>query len=174
VRRRPALAALCVALALVAAACGGGDDRRPSGTSLPLGEYFQRLQAADDESEQRFDRLEAQLAENLPEDQALALLKQVYPQQVAILKDLLGDTEALVPSAEVADAHDEAVDALRDFVDISEDTADQVADAQSLREVSERLSVEASSEANQRLIESCLALEQAGTANGMTIDLDCE
>lgn len=161
---------LLVAFVASAACDDGGGTSGP----LTLDQYFQRLDEIDDKAAERFDRIGARLEEDLPEDEALDVLREVLPQQVTTLKDLLEGVEALEPPAEVKDAYDEALDALRDFIGVSEDTADRVAEAESFREVTTILNDQASGAASQRLVETCLALEEAAADHGIEVDLDCE
>lgn len=136
-------------------------------------QYFQRLDEVDNQAAERFDKLEGRLQPGLAPDEALDLVQELIPQQIAILRDLLEGMEELEPPAEVADAHQEAVDALRAFIDLSEDIRDQAAEAESFAEVTELLGSEESVAADQRLVETCQALEQVASDNGITIDLDC-
>ncbi len=154
-------------------ACGGGDSSGSAGPPLTLEQYFQQLDAIDNTAQARFQEIGRQLAERLPEAEALAKIQEVYPERVATFRDLLDGMERLRPPAEVEDEHDAAVDALRESVKGSEKSAKSIAGATSFSQVSEVLNSQESMDASKQTSDTCLALEKAGTERGISVDLDC-
>jgi hypothetical protein len=136
-------------------------------------QYFQHLGAIDSTSQARFERIGQQLSERQPPEQALSTIKDVYPEEVATLQDLLDGMERLRPPAEVKSEHDAAVDALRTLVKVTEKNAKSIASAASFSQVTDRLSSQESTDASEKTRDTCLALEMAGTDRGIDVDLDC-
>ncbi len=158
---------------LSALACGGGGTGGSEGPPLTLEQYFQQLDAIDNTSQARFERIGQQLSEQQPPEQALSTIKDVYPEEVATLQDLLGGMERLRPPAEVKSEHDAAVDALRSLVEVTEKNAKSIASATLFSQVTDLLSSQESTDASKKTSDTCLALEKAGTDRGITVDLDC-
>jgi len=161
----PAAAALMLA-------CGSRDGSSGSGP-LTLEQYFQQLGAIDKTSQARFERIGQQLSEQQPPEQALSTIKDVYPEEVATLQDLLDGMERLRPPAEVKNEHDAAVDALRTSVKVTEKNAKSIASATLFSQVTDRLNSQESTGASKKTSDTCLALEKAGTDRGLTVDLNC-
>ena len=159
-----------LAWSVLGGACGGGSS---GGPALTLEQYFVRLQEADNQASARIDRLGQQLEAPGPEGLALQTLKDVMPGQVATLKDLVGAMERLQPPVEVEDAHKAAVAALKLTVEATQKEAVAIEGATSLSEVRDVLNGPDTVAATQKTSETCLALEQAGTERGISVDLDC-
>lgn len=158
-----------MSLAGLALACGGGSEGPP----LTLEQYFQQLEAIDNTSQARFERIGQQLSEQQPPEQALGTIRDVYPEVVATLQDLLDGMERLRPPAEVKSEHDAAVDALRTSVKVAEQNAKSIASATSFNQVTDRLNSQESTDASKKTSDTCAALEKASTDRGSNVDLDC-
>jgi hypothetical protein len=161
--------AIC-SLGALAGGCGGGGR---SGPALTLDEYFNKLSAANSTAKARFEQVGKQLSTNQPEAEALKTIQEVYPEEVATLKDLLRSTERLRPPAEVKAEHDAAVNALRDSLAVEEKNETTIANATTFQQVLDLLNSQAASAVSKKASDTCLALEQAGTERGMHVDLDC-
>ncbi len=160
-------------LGLIAVGCGGSGGSGSEGPAFTLEQYFAQLQAADSLASSRIDRIGSELDETRPEAQALQALKDVFPEQIATLDDLVESMETLRPPAEVKHAHDAAIDALKNSIDVTKRNSDAIQDAASLQEASDILASQETTEADQATSQMCLALEKAGTDRGITVDLDC-
>ena len=125
-----ALAALLLAFGAVAAGCGGG------GEALTLEEFFQRVGELDDEQATREGEIEAQLGdlETLEESEALARIRDNYPQFVTLLEDFVDGLAALEPPEEAAELHEKAVSAGREVVRLFGDLVGEVENAESLED----------------------------------------
>jgi hypothetical protein len=160
---------LSAAAVLTLACRGGGED----GETLTLPAYFAAVQEADDTASARFQQIRGQLGEGQSEGEELEALKQVYPQQVATLRDLVEQLEALRPPDEVEEEHEAAVEALKRSIEVTEKGLDEVRRATELAAVSSFLQRQEVLDADQRTSETCATLELAGTQLGINVDLDC-
>lgn len=147
------------------------------GGELTLEEYFQRLEELDDEpgeEEAALDeRMEEDLASVTDEQAALDLVRDGFEAQLASVEDFVDDLDGLDPPAEVADAHNEAVAAQRDFLDLFRDILDQLGDIDSFDAVDALFGADDIAAAEERATQSCLAVEQIGVSNGFDVDFDC-
>ena len=163
-RWHPALAALCVALALVATACGGG--------SSPVQDYFRLVDQLNDTYEEETNRLNDELA-SLSEEEANLRGPDIIEQQFDAFGTFAAGLAALEPPAEVADAHGEAVQAAQAFLAVFRDLIGGLGDAPTLNELVPLLQREDFSDAGQRLREGCSNLAQIADDNGISVDLAC-
>jgi hypothetical protein len=151
------------------AACGGESKGEP----MTLQAYFEEVQQADSIASGRFQRIRSQLDGATNEAEGLSQLKQVFPQQVATLEDLVEALEALRPPAEVESVHEAALAALKDSAEITRSNSDKIERMTSLDDATEILSSTETLKADEATANTCLALERAGTERGITVDLDC-
>jgi hypothetical protein len=167
VRWHPALAALCVALALVATACGGG-----GGGGSPLQDYFRQLDELDDNFDEETDRLNAEL-ESLSEEEALRRGPDFVKEQFDAFGEFVDELAALVPPDQAADAHKNAVQAGQDFVGVYSSLLGQLDDAPTLDGFFSLFQREEFTNASRRFEEACSNLAQIAAENGITVDLAC-
>lgn len=110
---------LPIALALIVAACGGGDDS-PSASSSP-DNYAKDLENIVERVGDRLGELTDDLdatgdAESL--DEILELVAGIVPDIIAVIEDGTDDVAALQPPAQFRDDHDRFVRGLRELLDI--------------------------------------------------------
>lgn len=177
--RRLLMTILAGGLALGFAAC---DDDGGSGGELSLAEYFERLIDLDDEYEERGNELDEGFEDAFDDvdvgeegaitDEQRDAMREVIGRGVSLLNDFADDLDDLNPPAEAEDAHQEYVEATRDFADrfdeIREDL-DDVEDAGDFLGLIFTLAGDA-----QDFADACTALEEFAADNNIKADLDCE
>jgi hypothetical protein len=131
------------------------------------------VQEADAIASERFDQIASQLDPSLAEAEALDALNNALQAQVATLRDLTEQLDALAPPDELRDVHDAAVEALEDNIDVTEQDLEAIESMTSMTAAVGELNDEESSAAANETQRTCLALEGAGTQRGITVDLDC-
>ncbi len=167
------LAAALLALGVIAAACGGGDE-------LTLEEYFEQAQVISDNSDEEFEALYADFPDEDDEEffsneENLPFLKNLFAGFPVIVRDTLDQVEELNPPAEAEEAHDEFLATGREWLELLEDGADRVEAVESISEagqIEEELEP-ALGEAQQRFDDACLDLVRVGQANGIHVDREC-
>ena len=155
--------------AFTAVACG--DD------SEALKEYFDRVAAADEQIDQQLEALENPTdREFASAEEELAAIQGFYNATPPLIRDFISVLEEIDPPAEVEDAHKEVVDAARASAEEWEAQADQLNEAESLRDLIAKLFVEnlALKAAGERFAEACLAVQDIADENEIDVDLDCE
>jgi hypothetical protein len=169
------IVALLLSLGAVVTACGD-DDGDGNGGALTLDEYFEEAGALNDAFSEQGDELDVDMEEALAaledEGEILDLFDQSFSDQLDNVRDFVNGLADLDPPAEVKDAHDEAVEAFRDFTDLLEDYLDDLGDAESFTDF-EVLDDTALNEANELVAAACLAVEEIAADNGIDVDLDC-
>jgi hypothetical protein len=160
---------LACLLCVLTTACGGSSGA----PRLSDEAYFAQLQTVNDTAQKRFGEITKQLGTNKAEAEALVAVQQVYPEQVATLKDLLSGMEALRPPTDVQKEHNAAIKALRANVALQEKDAPTIAGATTVQQVGAVLSGAEESKATEETSTTCKALEAAAAARGITVKLDC-
>jgi hypothetical protein len=160
-----------VAGSLVLAACGGGD-----GEELGLDEYFQQLDAIEEDMYTGIGALEEESEGVIGED--IEATRDYIDGYHAIVEQGANDVKALNAPSEAEDAQDEFVAALSDMLPLWADLSDQLADAETTTEL-QTLLVEVGNEtpwqeASQRFTDACLELQGIADENGIIVTLDCE
>lgn len=159
-------AAMLMAIAAVAGAAGwacfGGGD------SLTLEEYFEELERADDEFNERGD----QVFESEPAsvDEARDQLGQLPD----IVGDFIDQLEDIDPPEEAADAHEQAIDSGRELQGQLEDVVDEIENAESFEEVAAALASDEFAELGAGFEEACTELQRIADENEIDATLDCE
>lgn len=169
-----------VVLALTAlTACGSDGD----GGGLSLEEYFRRLNAIQDEVDERSEAVPEPAVDDddlLTEDEKEAL-RDYISQLVAILRDAFEAAADLDPPAEITAEHDAFVAAGQELVRIQEQFQDSLPDllaqTQSTSEL-ETLFTDFSegtdaAAAGDRFGQACSQLQAVAAENSIDIDLDC-
>ena len=160
------VAALALVIAVLAAACGGNGG-------LTLEEYLQQLETLDQEAEAGIEALEFPEEFASEEEQVLAF-QDFFAAVVPIIADLVDAIDDLDPPAEAEDAHNEAVDAGRDFVTEAEDLTNELADVGSSSELEEVFDAPEYDAASDRFDQACFDLQDIADANSIDVDLTCE
>ena len=172
-------AALLLALGVAATACGGDG-------ALSLEEYFQRLDAIQNESDARFEALEAEEPDidddDVLDEEEKEALRDSFAAFPTIFREAIDKADDLDPPAEAEEAHDELVAAGEALVEsqseLQEDFLARLADIESTSELEELFSelfenAEAQA-ASERFTAACLALQDIANANDIAVDLECE
>ena len=165
------IAALVLAFATLAAACGGDD----SGSSLE--EYFEENKRIADEADAGAEALLAELVEESDTDEEqLEQIKTFSIGSLAVYQDSLDSLDEIDPPAQVKDEHKKWVEALRNVEVAYERLVNRMEEAQSSSEaVAEFESFGLDlSDAAERVTEACFDLEDIAQANGIPFDLECE
>lgn len=164
------IAALLLAFVVIAAACGSGDD---DGDSLTNGQYFERLETLAGRFDDRGTELEEgfDITSDTSDDELIELSRDFLGGGLAVLQDFIDDLDDLNPPAEVADAHNTAVDAGKAVIAALEDVVDRVDDVRSAADLEALFEdVVADSES---FSEGCFALQEIADDIGISVDLQC-
>ena len=161
---------LLLSFATLAAACG--DD----GETLTLEEYFQRLDAVDNEADERGQALEDEFPQAFEEPKPT---QEFINSLTALVRDFVDSLEQIDPPAQVEDAHNDAAAAGTDFAQVLEEAAPQIEGVESASELEEMLGdlfAEDSefAAADEQFTNSCVALQQIADDNEIDVDLECE
>ncbi len=156
---------LLVALGTIAAACDDDDG-------LTLEEYFQQVEALDEELDERVEALDFPEEFASEEEDALAF-KDFFAAVVPILAELVDAIDDLDPPAEVEDAHNETVDSGREFVADADELTNELADVGSSSELEELFDDPEYVAASDRFDQACFALQDIADANGIDVELTC-
>ena len=162
-------AILLAAMAAFAAACGG------SGETLTLEEYFQRLDAVDNEADERGQAIEDEFPQAFEEPKPT---QEFINSLTALVRDFVDGLEQIDPPAQVEDAHNEAAAAGTDLAQVLEEAAPQLESVESASELEDVIGdvFAENSEfaaADERFTNSCVALQQIADDNDIDVDLDC-
>lgn len=163
------IAALLLAFGTIAMACGDG--------GLSLEEYFDRMAAANEQIDQQLEALENPTDREFASDEEeLAAIQGFYNAVPPLIRDFISDLEEIDPPAEVEDAHKEVVEAARVSAEEWKVQADQLNEAESLRDLMAKLFVEnpAFTASGERFDEACLAVQAIADENNIDVDLDCD
>jgi len=166
--------AACVGLALIvllagAVACTDGGGGVRSGP-LTLAEYFDELEGSSTDLDERA----ASLVETLEASDDVEELKEAAGQYPDVLGDFLEDLEALEPPGEAAAAHEDALDAGREFLDLLAGAVDDAEQAETEAELLEVFGNDELVSATTAFSETCVALQTIADDNGIDVDLGCE
>ncbi len=169
--RLPLLLPVAVSLLVLgalAAACDGDDG-------LTLEEYFQKVEALDEELDERAEALALEFPEEFAsEEEEVSAIQGFFAAAVPILAEFVDAIDDLDPPAEIEDAHEEVVDSGRDFVTEAEELTNELADVGSSSELSLEVFDDPEYEAaSDRFLQACFALQDIADANGIDVDLTC-
>jgi len=167
--------ALCVVAILVAVgaltgACGG------DGKTVTLEEYFERLEAADDDADEQSQAIEDRFPNAFVE---VGETQEYLDAFVDLVRDFMATLEDINAPAEAEDAHREAVAAGREYSEALEDASSQFRDVESDEELEQTTTTVFGEQsdftaADQRFTSSCIGLQTLADENDIDIDLDCE
>lgn len=166
------LFAMCLA---VLSACGGGD-----GGELSLEEYFQQVETIVDDFGGQIAALGDPFEADVDSDEERTELIRDYTRAAAALwRDSVEDFRDMEPPAEVAAAHDEAVEARDDRAEFAQDLAEQLEGVGSAAELeawfteARREHEDALASAAERSEQACLELQRIADDSGIDVELQC-
>ena len=166
---RGACAILAAAALSMAVACGGGSG------AMSLEEYFEELQQLDDEFSQTQDELDEEYTDKLDVDEFSDEVGDDFQAYFASTRgaagDFVGELEGLEPPEEAEEAHNAAVEQFNDCLTDTENTADDIGDAESFEEISEILNESTGS--CEDTTESCNELQSVADENDVDVNLSC-
>jgi hypothetical protein len=165
-----AIAALVLALGTMAVGCGDDEE-------LSIEEYFQRAESIMDDATARLEALEDDGFEGefAPEEDPVTSMRDFFDSTAAIIRGTVDELEDLNPPSEAEDAHADFVGAVGTQVELFDDLADSLAEAQSLfgaEELAEEFGVE-SEPVSADIAQACFTLQDIADANGIDVDLGC-
>ena len=166
-------ATLVLGVSALPAACDGGGG-------LSLEEYFQKVDAIGDETDQQGDEADRLLDDfdpSAPAEEQIAAFQAYAEALVALVRDFHDRLAEIDPPEEVADSHDEWVGQVGEYLELVEEVGDRVADVESTEDV-ERLGNElfGSPEATDlfsRVDQTCQELQGIADDNGVEVDMEC-
>lgn len=164
-----AVSVIAAALLLFAAACGDGE--------LTLAEYFQKLEATQDENSARDAAFEAKPTPGPQStgEELAAYLRDFFNNRVDVDNATLDALNKLDPPAEVEDEHNEFVAGVTGTREVFQRALDQIPDSLSLDEADKLFTDFASpGPAGQRVKDACLALRKVADDNNVQTNLTCE
>ena len=166
------IAAVLLAFGALAAACGDDD-----GEELTLEEYFQRLEELSAEFDDEGNALDAdkegRFESAASEDEQVDVFREFLDEALARSRDFVNDLDDLNPPAAAAVAHEDAVEAGRNVVELFESAIVVAEDAESFADAAALLEAPGFTEASDRFTDSCLALEELAAGNDIVVDLRC-
>ena len=158
-------AAVLVMVAGIAAAAGWACD--DEGNALTLEEYFQRIEEADSEANERSDEVFETEPETVEEAQDQL---QDLPD---IIRDFIEDLENIEPPEEAQDAHERVVEGGREAADQFEDIIDEASDAESIEDFFAALSSDEFANVGQAFDDACQELQALADENEIDVTLNC-
>ncbi len=158
-----------LALAVAGLAMGCSDD---GGGELSIEDYFEKLEALDDEQQAASDELDKEL-DDLGDDVSTDAFADTFEKQVKLLETFADDVDDLDPPAEVKDAHDRVVSGLRGARDQFDTIIETIRDADSVDEAFNSLDDAAFSEI-EKATEACRELETIAADHNIEVDFDCD
>ncbi|MEX2160249.1 MAG: hypothetical protein WEB04_12685 [Dehalococcoidia bacterium] len=171
------ICAFTVVLTIAALGAACSDDG--GGKTLTLDEYFQQLDAIQNENDATFATQEASAeepAEDASGEELAAFLRDSVTESADTLRDTGSKGGDLEPPDEVADAHDDIVAAINTAADALDAAADDVPDTLTIEELADGtfFDDEALNAAFDGITTACNALEAIATENNITVDLACD
>jgi hypothetical protein len=158
-----------VAVLPMAVACSGGSG------SVSLDEYFEELQALDDEFSAEQDELDEEYTDRLNVDEFSDEVRddfQAYFSSTrAAAEDFVNELDELDAPEEAEDTHNEAVERFNDCLTDTENVADEIGTAASFEEIGEILDESTGSCANTT--QSCADLQAIADEEDIEVDLTC-
>lgn len=166
----PVATTLLLALATVAAGCGGSDDDQ-----FTLQEFFQEIDEIFDDVDERFEALEDECqATDGSEEAQIEAARCFFDASAAVFDESLDKIGNLNPPAEAEDAHEEYLDSGVDVSRFVEDFLKGPTDIESVSELDEFLEDPELEEASERFDSACFGLQAVADENEVDVDLDCE
>ena len=167
------VAALLLAFGTAASGCGGDGDG-----GLTLEEYFQRLEAAENDraaqSEALQEESEQEFSEGFAsEKEEIEATRDLFDAVTPVFGDFVDALADVDPPAEAQDAHEEAVDAGARLLAVFQDVADRLAEVESASEAEEVLDDSELETADDRFDQACFTLQEIADANDIVVDLGC-
>ena len=147
-------------VAVLIAACGGGDD-----DPLSASEYFERLQAISTQTNADQDAL--------ADPESFEDFASTLNRQADILEDARDDVEDLTPPSSVEGAHNAFVSSLEEFSTSTRDLADDLDGVDNAADFEAAFDASGFEGVTTRFETVCSDLQAAAVANSITVDLDC-
>lgn len=162
---------LMAALMLTAGACGGdsGGGGGGGGKQLTLEAYFEKVDAADNKTEEKTSAI----SDSLADTEDVKTIQDAFAQFPDIIRDFLKEMERLNPPDEAKDAHEAAIEAGRNTIDEFDSVLDDVNAADTLEDVIAALDNEAFTAADEAFTETCVELQTIADDNEIDVQLDC-
>ncbi len=163
------------------AACGDDDDDDSNGgnggAELTLAEYFSELETLSQAFATDLDTLDEEAGEAFEgtesDEDALELFVNFVDDMRSATDDFVGGIDDLNPPAAVEEAHDEAVTAGEEVVDMFENALTVLDTADTFEEATLILEGPGIVAASDRFATACVALQGTADSNGLDIDMDC-
>lgn len=174
--RRIAMAfsgSVLLTLVALAGACGGDSE-------LTLAEYFTEVESLASEFTEQGEDVEQAFEETYPDDyefeseqQEVEAVHDFYEDSVPIFRSFVDGLDDIDPPAEVADAHQAAVDAGKDALTALEDIASGLGDAETRDAAAAVFEGADFDGVSDRFTETCTELQGIADTEGIVVDLQC-
>lgn len=170
-----------VTVVLATAALGAACNDDGGKTTLSLDEYFQQLDAIQEQADATFATEEASTGEPAADasgEELAAFLRDNLSSTVDVVRAAAADVDDLEPPDEAADANSDFVEAINSTGDALDAVVDSIPDTLTLAELENADTTFFNSDelnaADEQFATACNALEQVASDNGITVDLACE
>jgi len=160
-------------LAFGAIAAGCDDTGDGGGDGLTLEEYFQRVDELDNELTEQSDALFAPLEDVQDPDEATDRLREIVPQQGALLQDFRDGLGDLDPPSEVEELHNDVLEAFDELIAGFGDIVGQLDGIESFEDLDALFTDSEFAAADERLTQVCLDAERLAADNEIAVDLNC-
>ena len=145
----------------------------PDGDTGALEDYFQQLDAAENElrgGQGSVDESFAAIDDSTPPDEVIA----AFEEAKAVIDDFVAGMQDIDPPPEAAAAHEETIAAFQVVSGIISDAIDVVEGGGTAQEAAALLSSPDATEADTALDATCNALQSLADSNGIAVDLSCD
>ena len=166
-----------MALSLGAVACSSDDGDGNGGGELTLAEYFSALEPLSQGYADDLDTLDEEAGEEFEgsesEDDGIEIFINFVDDMGSATDDFVGDLDGVNAPAEAAAAHDEAVIAGQEMVEMYDNALTVLDTAETFEEATLILEGPGFVAAADRFAASCAGLQGVAADNGIVIDMDC-
>jgi hypothetical protein len=136
---------------------------------MSLEEYFEELQALDQEFNEQADAA----FEDVSDDPEPSEIESALGELSGIISDFVGGIEDLSPPEEAQEAHDAAIEAGNATADAYDALADAAGDADSVDDLFTSEAGQDAQEALDQFTTACLDLQQVADDNSVEASLNC-
>ncbi len=164
---------LLLVLGTIAAACSGDDELTPEELTS-LEEFFQQVEAIDDDFTQRFDRLYNKYPDAFSEEN-FETYKAFFGEFDVLFAEYLDELEILKPPSSAEDAFDDLLDTGRELVEALEGRTDAIEGADSFADATQILEEreEEAQVSEGRYQDACQSLRELAADNGILFSFNC-